>query len=288
MPACLTHNLFARAVREDLPELGEINEYAYFWGAQGPDFLFCHRWFPWMGEKYLKPYGNKLHEMNPVVTLGALRDFLREHGDPAYLSYARGLLCHYALDSTAHPYINALADQLVRQRPKETRTTMHGEIEAALDAVMLRRETGKLPSEISLGKLFPKNEAVQRRIARLYQDLIFRALGDAVEEKSLLQATNDAHLVFSCVTDRTGLKLRLFEILERGKPHAISSHFVPLTERDDVDYVNFGQKEWRFGEIVSNQSFFDLFEEARGLAKNLILQFMDGDLAALTKEKPFG
>lgn len=288
MPACLTHRLFAQKVLEALPEQEKPELTAYFWGAQGPDFLFCHRWFPWMGEKYLKPYGNKLHEMNPTVTLGAARDFLKRHGDPSYRSYVWGLLCHYSLDSTAHPYINALADELVQQRPQENRTTMHGEIEAALDAIMLRRETGKLPSEVSLGKMFPKNEAVQRRIAKLYKDMIFQALGDDVSEEALYQATADAHLVFSCVTDRTGLKKRLFDRIERGKAHAISSHFVPLTERDDVDYANVRQTEWHAGETVSQESFFDLFEKAQKLAENLIANFMEGDLAALTGEKPFG
>ncbi len=288
MPACLTHYCFAKIVLESLPEKEDVNSCAYFWGAQGPDFLFCHRYFPWMGEKYLKPIGNKLHEANPTVTLGAVREFLRQHKDPTYRSYAWGLLCHYALDSTAHPYINALADELVLQRPYENRTTMHGEIEAALDAITLRRETGKLPSEISLGKMFPKNEPVQRRIAKLYKELIFQALGQDVPEQELLRATNDAHLVFSCVTDRTGLKKRLFDIVERGKPHYISSHIVPLTERDDVDYANLQQNEWKAGDAVSNESFFQLFDEAADLARRLITDFMDCDLAAITKQKPFG
>ncbi len=288
MPACLTHRLFAEAVREKLPEDPELNRCAFAWGAQGPDFLFCHRYFPWMGKKNLRSYGNRLHEMNPVITLGAVREFLRGNDDPAYRSYAWGLLCHYALDSTAHPYINALADQLVSQRPRETRTTMHGEIEGALDAIVLRRETGKLPSEVSLGAMFPKNEGVQRRIARLYKDLVFRACGEDVSEAELFQAAKDAHLVFSCLTDRTGLKKRFFDLAEAGGPHKIASHIVPLTERDDVDYANLQETEWQAGEIVSSQSFFDLFDQALALAVELISHFMDGDLAALTKERPFG
>ncbi len=288
MPACLTHYLFAKTVLQRLPQKGDRNDCAYFWGAQGPDFLFCHRYFPWMKQSPLKLYGNRLHEQDPVVTLGALGDFLRQHGDGAYRSYAEGFLCHYALDSTAHPYINALADQLVSQRPRETRTTMHGEIEAALDAVTLRRETGKLPTEVSLGKMFPKNEGVQRRIAKLYQALLFQALGETVSESDLLQATNDAHLVFSCVTDRTGLKKRLFDLIERRGPHTISSHIVPITEREDVDYANIGENQWKCGERVSQKTFFQLFDDAADLAETLISNFPDGDLAALTGRRPFG
>ena len=38
----------------------------------------------------------------------------------------------------------------------------------------------------------------------------------------------------------------------------------------------------------SQQSFFDLFEEAMGKAVILITNFEHGDFAELTQEKPFG
>lgn len=288
MPACLTHYYFAKNVLAGLAEKNEINQCAYFWGAQGPDFLFCHRYFPWMKGRTLKAYGSRLHETKPSITLNAMRDFLKQHGDPSYRSYVLGFLCHYALDSTAHPYINALAAELARERPNETPSTMHGEIEAALDAIVLRHETGKLPSEASLGKMFPKNEGVQRRIARLYRDVLFRVYSADVSEEELLRATKDAHFVFSCLTDRTGLKKRAFDLLENGRPHYIASHIVPLTERDDVDYANFQQAEWRAGELTSNQSFFELMGEALGLAGELTANFDEGDFSGLTKERPFG
>lgn len=286
MPACLTHRCFAKTVLASLPEQEKINLDAYYWGAQGPDFLFCHRYFPWMRGRSLKAYGNRLHGENPVKTLGALRESLSRHEDPGYLSYAMGLLCHYSLDSTAHPYINTLADRLVEARPYENRTTMHGEIEAALDAIILRREMGKLPSQVSLGSMFPKNEPVQRRIAKLYREMILGVFGEDVPEEELLRATNDAHFVFSLLTDRTGLKLRAFTLLEKGKPSLVSSHIVPLTEREDVDYANVAQAEWAPGD---SRDFFQLYEDAASLARELIAQFpAGGDLKALTGEKPFG
>jgi len=288
MPACLTHYYFAKNVLEGLSEKNEINQCAYFWGAQGPDFLFCHRYFPWMKGRTLKTYGSRLHETKPSMTLNAMREFLKQHSDLSYRSYVLGFLCHYALDSTAHPYINALAAELAQARPNETPSTMHGEIEAALDAIVLRHETGKLPSEVSLGKMFPKNEGVQRRIARLYRDVLFRIYGADVSEEELLRAAKDAHFVFSCLTDRTGLKKRAFDLLENGRPHYVSSHIVPLTERDDVDYANLRQEEWKAGELVSNQSFFELMGEALGVAGELAANFDEGDFSKLTKEKPFG
>ncbi len=288
MPACLTHHQFARVVREALPENTVTDLCAYNWGAQGPDFLFCHRYFPWMKGKSLKAYGNKLHETSPSETLEAMRDFLKRCDEPGYRSYIYGFLCHYSLDSTAHPYINALAERLLEEQPYETAGTLHGEIEAALDAIVLRSETGKLPSEMSLGKMFPKNEAVQRRIARLYREVLFQVYGADIKEEELLRATKDAHFVFSCLTDKTGLKKKIFDLMESGKPHYVASHIVPLMERDDIDYANLQQTEWQGREGSSQQSFFELMTEAKTLAERLITSFDQGDFAALTQEKPFG
>ena len=288
MPACLTHHQFAKVVLEALPEKSVPDLCAYYWGAQGPDFLFCHRYFPWMKGKSLKAYGNKLHETPPSKTLTAMRDFLKRCREPGYRSYVFGFLCHYSLDSTAHPYINFLAERLLEERPYETHTTLHGEIEAALDAIVLRSETGKLPSEAPLGKMFPKNEAVQRRIARLYRDVLFQVYGVDIREEELLRATKDAHFVFYCLTDRSGLKKKAFELLESGKPHYVASHIVPLVERDDIDYANLQKEKWQGREEASQQSFFELMTEAKALAQRLITNFDQGDFAELTQEKPFG
>ena len=287
MPACLTHSYLANAVAHSLGETGLENTPEYIWGAQGPDFLFCHRYFPWMKGRSLKEYGSRLHsEVKPSVTFSAMREFLSRHRDPGYQAYVTGFVCHYALDSTAHPYVNALAAELAAQRPWETVNTMHGEVEASLDAIILRRETGMLPSQVNVKQMFPKNESAQRRIAKLYQAVLLSACGEDVPEGELLRATNDAHFVFSLLNDRTGLKRQLFQRVEKGKPSLVTSHIVPITEEDGVDFANIQHSPW--GDPPSKQSFFDLFDQAIELAKQLITRFDTCDFAALTGERPFG
>lgn len=182
MPACLTHYYFAQNVRENLPDASSLDACAYAWGAQGPDFFFCHRFLPFWRGRSLQEYGGRLHDEMPSKVLGAMREFLKAHPDPVYRSYVWGFVCHYSLDCTAHPYINWLAQELVRQRPWETPSTMHGEVEAALDAIVLRYETGKLPSEVPLKTMFPKNHGVEGKIARLYRQVLFTLYGEDVPE----------------------------------------------------------------------------------------------------------
>lgn len=290
MPACITHHQFAQDVlnRLDSPA---ADKSAFFWGAQGPDFLFCHRYFQVSAQKRtrsLQAYGSALHKTPPSQTLSAMRDFLSRHDGPTYRSYVLGFVCHYALDSTAHPYVNARAVELAAGNAHENSSTMHGEIESSLDAVVLRWKTGALPSQIRLKDLFPKNEGVQRQIACLYREVLFAVYGQDVPEDSLYQATGDAHFLFSCCTDRTGLKRSLFNRLERGRPHYVTSHLVPLTEDPELDCANTRHEEWVWRDVASRQDFFQLYEQALELAVELGNHFDTVDFKKATGDRPFG
>ncbi len=289
MPACITHHLFAKDLLDRLCE--PVDETAFFWGAQGPDFLFCHRYIQAAAKKdvkSLKEYGSALHRTSPTATLRAMRDFLARRPDRAYRSYVLGFLCHYALDSTVHPYVNARSHSLLEVRPWENASTLHGEIEAALDAIALRWKTGRLPSEVHLKNMFPKNEGVQRKIAVLYREVLFAVYGNHVSEEELYRATRDAHFIFACCNDRTGLKRRLFGALEKGRPSYVTSHLVPLTEDPEPDYANAQHEEWIWKNSASRQDFFELYEEALDRAEALASHFETGDLKELTGERPFG
>ena len=61
MPACLTHSLFSQNVREALPNKASLDLCAYAWGAQGPDFFFCHRYLPFWKGKSIAEYADRLH-----------------------------------------------------------------------------------------------------------------------------------------------------------------------------------------------------------------------------------
>lgn len=290
MPACLTHYQFAQDV---LPQLSSppADLTAYAWGAQGPDFLFCHRYFQAALRKELKTlqeFGSALHRTQPSLTLNAMRDFLARHPDPSYRSYVLGFLCHYALDSNAHPYVNARAQELAEERPWEDASSMHGEIESSLDAIVLRWKTGKLPSEVKLGDTYPKNEGVQRKIAALFREVLFTVYGADVSEEELYQSTKDAHFIFSACNDRTGIKRLIFQRIEKGKPRRVTSHLVPLTEDPEPDFANDCRREWVWNGTASTESFYELYEKALTLAVRLGNEFDSADFAAITGERPFG
>ena len=292
MPNCVTHFLHAKQVLNQLPEelTRTLNKNAYFWAAQGPDFLFCHRYLPFMKGASIQSYGSQLHKAKPSDIFRAMRSYVKQYPkDPIARSYALGFVNHYALDSICHPYIKALAKELRKEHMDQDLTALHAEVESSLDTIMLRRETGKLPSQIKLNHFFPKDEPVQREISKIYSFLIERLFDTVVKESVLYQSTKDTRIVFSLLTDSTGLKRKLISKIESGRPKYLTGHIIPLVEDAEIDFSNISGFVWtkENGE-ESKKSFFELFDEAQNQAKRIIVQYETCDFSVLTGEIPMG
>lgn len=264
MPSCTTHFLQAKRVYDLLPEniRQGMNRPAYYWAAQGPDFFFCDRYFPWMRGNSISRFGTALHNVQPSAIFESMREYGKIHNDPVLRSYLLGFVNHYTMDSTAHPYVNILAAELLEDRPEETMTTMHGEIESALDTIMLRRETGKITTQISLKKFFPRDAAVFQMMCQLYSQVIEDVFGETVKPQDILRAIQDTRTVYGWLTDSTTLKKKIVERFERGKPHLISSHLLPLIENPGIDYANTGNSPWKNHGQKDTRDFFELFDAA--------------------------
>ncbi len=120
MPDIVVHTNFAKEIAERLSL--EVDREIYFFGALGPDPYLFYRF-------YLPPFRNRVNRYASVMHRRHTGDFLTELARRAkssdeVFSYLAGFLCHYALDSSAHPYIN---------RKAKNSAVMHMAIEHKLD-----------------------------------------------------------------------------------------------------------------------------------------------------------
>ncbi len=292
MPAAISHYLLAKQVEKKQGERLSLQEDAFLWGAQGPDFLFCHRFFPWQRGESLSEFGVRLHRDSPSRTLQWMRSYLKRYsGDLAARSYVLGFLSHYTFDSIAHPFIQYGAYRMNQVVESTSEETCHHVIESALDTILLRYVWGALPTSLPLKKTVPQNERVQASMVRLYAKLL-QAFYHKKETESLLrQAIRDCRLAFGIMTDRTTLKKQFMDRRERGKEPILSSHLRPISEGDEFDYANIQENEWQWppeSKEVHTESFFALFEEAVSCTIRRINGFLNGvSLLELTGDKPF-
>ena len=140
MPALYAHLRFGEEVAKLLPapykQLIQAYPEAFALGTQGPDVLFYHKplktneikargtlLHTWSGEKFFLAQGAKLLANAPD---GNAEDILTTNG--ALAAYTCGFLCHFTLDTSCHPYIDAHSTQAVT----------HGKIESEFDKHVLR------------------------------------------------------------------------------------------------------------------------------------------------------
>ena len=296
MPAAITHFLQAERVMEELKKQNNnflLHRDAFHWGAQGPDFLYCHRYLPWQHGKNLMEYAEKLHGEKPSKTFAAMHDYYKTtNQDGMVLSYLYGFICHYCLDRVGHPFINYGTKVLLEQQPQQNEEILHNQIESSLDVIMLRYEKAELPIEFNLKWTVPKNQVVQQKMADLYVFVLNQLFGLEDADALLLQATDDCRKIFGLLNDRTTIKKPLIERFEaRNGRHSISCHIRGMSEGDEYDYANTLLADWHWpmdNSARRNESFFDLYERSVAESLELIHSFLfTDDFSKQTNEIAF-
>ena len=109
MPGIIAHSLFGKAVSEQYPERlkkAVANYPALFSiGLQGPDILFYYK--P-LSSTLIRRQGSLIHSETADKFFSKAARLISCSVSPkkeARLSYALGFLCHFALDSACHGYI---------------------------------------------------------------------------------------------------------------------------------------------------------------------------------------
>lgn len=135
MPAIATHYLFGQEVYRRLIEknrkdiIAVIRKYRQDFniGLQGPDPMFYYN--P-LHKNEVVEYASRIHDMSGAEFMNDAKAYIKESKDFRALAYALGFVCHYTLDSEAHPTVNRLG--------KDSKG--HIQIETELDREILLRE----------------------------------------------------------------------------------------------------------------------------------------------------
>lgn len=186
MPSTYAHRCFGANVLDHLPaplrEKLEAHRELYDIGLHGPDLLFYYH-----AEKStpVAALGNAMHDEQGRTFFDRARRVVHEEADrEAALAYALGFVCHFALDSTCHPF--------VEQFTRESGVT-HCEIETEFDNMLLRRDGYDPLTFFTASHIHPSAENA-RVIAPFYKDIseqtALEALKGMILVHKVLQASN--------------------------------------------------------------------------------------------------
>ena len=186
MPSTYAHRHFGADVLQQLPaalqdQIGK-NRALFDVGLHGPDLLF---YYHAAKSNPVSALGNAMHEQPGRVFFERARGVVQQAKDrDAALAYVLGFVCHFALDSTCHPYVEAYTRQS---------GVSHCEIETEFDDMLLRRDGHDPKSFFTASHIRPTAENA-RVIAPFYEgvtvDETLAAMKGMITVHHLLQAAN--------------------------------------------------------------------------------------------------
>ena len=265
MSAIICYNLFAkRLIEKQLCPVEDQN--AFFFGAQGPQVFSYGMLQSRAPSRQLNNFWQTVDQWDPKQLGEVFAAYLNDP-DPETKSYALGIQCHCILEQEIHPFVQYSAHML-RELEQEGKTEDYKNlVESSLDTILLRYETGKLPTEFSMKKAVPASETMRKKAAECYAALYERQIGEPVSTEEIQELLTAGIRRIGKLSDKILLKRQFLKYREKRKKQTIgpSSLYRNISEDEDYDYANVCQCEWQWpletGEIRTD-TFFDLFESA--------------------------
>ena len=283
----LTHDLFGDMVRKEAPvevrELAGQYPEAYRWGLQGPDILFFRSL--WKEGGPFHHAAGRMHGENTDGLFSAMTEHIRrQEGEKqkVLLSYFYGFLCHYALDSTAHPLVYfheyRLCDAGEPGLSRADGSEVHSLIESELDELTLFTRRGQTVATFDpSAEILKASDFVLHVVSKLYAYLALTVYGEIVPERLFTIAMKDFRAAQRFFHSPSGRKRALVGRLEQlARPfsfyRSMSHRPVELAESA---FDNRARDVWEnpFTGETRTASFQDLYDEALEKAQASIASF---------------
>lgn len=165
MPDVAVHNAMGKQVlaRLALEIAGMIDPDIFSAAVMGPDFYQCYRFF--LPRRFRHGIRKRSDIMHISQTGAFLVELAKAGQRPEVFSFLAGFLCHYALDSTVHPFVNREADRL---QAATGRRDLHTAIEHRLDVLELQRQGKERKDIVTLLPHFREPPEVRAAIKKIY------------------------------------------------------------------------------------------------------------------------
>ena len=287
MPATVTHAYFAKDIYDILPieikSLLDINKCKMF--GQSVDSLMFYNLFSIFPGKNIRNLQSYFHQNQSQEFFINLLRYIKDNKitDIDVYSFLVGFICHYALDSTLHPYI-IYRSGILKKHVKSTYkyNNIHAFMETFIDNDMIRRRERLNPYSFNICNfcfdISPFSTNLEKCIDyTFYNTFKFRDMG-----KIYYKSLKDMKLAIKFFRqDRYGIKKNIYKLVDtfttKGtfRLEAISYHY-PLDDKHD--FLNSNHRSWRnpqVYEMSSTESFVDLYLKALKLGKVLICASFD-------------
>ncbi len=291
MPSIVTHHLFAKDCLKGYEK--KVNKDVYSIFAQSFDNLAYYHFFTGFNNK-VKMAGKIAQSTKTNEYFINLLNYIRDNdlkNDKEVIGYLFGSICHYALDSTCHPFV-VYETGSVNIHPKYRGG--HEKMEVMIDAIMYEEKEHKPLYKESLSNvLLPKIKFTNN-----LKDTINYTFNKTFNLNNMgikyEKATKTGNFILKYfVTDKTGIKKKIYKLKDKfgkGRMYQYLSFYI---KDIDKSFLNLEHKEWCYptdNTIIKNSSFYELYNDATKFARNLFkvcLEYLDNKIDENKVNKEF-
>lgn len=299
MPALITHRLFGEKSIDRLPEglvSSDDERAAFLLANQGPDPFFFR--FRTLNSSACMELGHVMHRARVSRQLAALRDgvtHLQAHDAGVGRAWTLGLLSHYVLDRTAHPFVYAQQWGIQEMDPDlaDEGDKVHAVIETDLDVLMLQlKRDGATTADYPPVCELVTTDRINKVAGALTSFMANKVYGLKIGANEYGGAVADMQLVYRLIEPAgspcTEVAVRIEGL--RGKYSLFQALAHPVTAELPAATGNLNCHTWKnpFTGAESSESFPALFERALDDYGMTAARFIEtGNMEAVTGHRNY-
>ncbi len=231
----------------------------------------------------LKELADKAHNDNTKLLMELLVKEIKNSNNVKTKSFLTGIICHYALDITIHPYVyhhvgvydkdDGLTDHL---------RGLHLKFERSMDAALFKKDNGRFPKRIQLVHYYFPVRLVPKEIQNVIQNVFEERFN--IQNGASLYQIGVRHMRFILkyfATDRYGIKRSIYRLIDmiKHKEDFFLEDLSYYRKVNGFDYLNEQNRKW-LHPINGNESYesvMSLYKNAMTFANSLLDDIWEND-----------
>ncbi len=274
MPALITHHIFGEDAYPSLPEeivSGEEELLAYLLGNQGPDPFFMRFTGGPSANRVSRKLAHDLQSSRTTRAFLAARDavsHLPEDDKRIGRAFVLGMVGHYVLDRTVHPFVYAQQAALIDADPTlgASASELHAVIESDIDTWLLWEKRHATVHERPADANLMRTERTGRVAGAIFSQVAFSVYALNLGAEQYAGAVGDYEFICRLADPAGSPHVRVAGAIERmvrGNSMAEAlSHYVRRSRECPAANLEHGEWENPFTHKKSAESFPDLYELA--------------------------
>ena len=241
--------------------------------AQNTDILYFYNITNFKKGKKIRNFGHRSQKIKVYEFFSTLINYIKYNHhqyNPQVISYLYGMLSHYVLDSTVHPFIIYKTGEFDKKDKSTYKYNhLHGEIESYLDNYMLRLREGINPHKFKCYDFCFNVGEFNKELIEVMDFTYKEVFGINDFHKYYFKASRQMKFFYRVFRyDPTGLKKVFYSIVDFICPKYLLRK-VPLSyhinRKDKKQFLNLEHKRWynpTDKRTKSCESYLELYTKA--------------------------